>query len=114
MRLVSYGSERGVRAGFLRDGRVMDAWDGLGGDNHPTVRNLLARGLLGEAEAQAKGEGLALGEVELQVPLPDPDKIICIGLNYRSHAAEAGIDPPAAPDLLREVPERPRPVRCTT
>ena len=41
-------------------------------------------------------------------PLPDPDKIVCIGLNYRSHAAEAGIDPPEQPDLLRQVPQRPR------
>ena len=42
-------------------------------------------------------------------PLPDPDKIVCIGLNYRSHAAEAGIDPPVQPDLLRQVPQRARP-----
>ena len=40
--------------------------------------------------------------------MPDPDKIVCIGLNYRAHAAEAGIDPPDAPDLLRQVPQRPR------
>ena len=33
-------------------------------------------------------------------PLPDPDKIVCIGLNYRSHAAEAGIDPPEQPTFF--------------
>jgi 2-keto-4-pentenoate hydratase/2-oxohepta-3-ene-1,7-dioic acid hydratase in catechol pathway len=32
--------------------------------------------------------------------VPDPDKIVCIGLNYRSHAAEAGIDPPEAPTMF--------------
>ena len=31
---------------------------------------------------------------------PDPEKIVCIGLNYRSHADEAGIDPPEAPTFF--------------
>jgi acylpyruvate hydrolase len=100
MRLVSYRSERGVRAGFLRDEKVVDAWDGLGGDDHPTVRRLLVREQVTEAEAKAKGSGLPLEEVELCPPVPDPDKIICIGLNYRSHAAEAGIEPPAEPTFF--------------
>jgi 2-keto-4-pentenoate hydratase/2-oxohepta-3-ene-1,7-dioic acid hydratase in catechol pathway len=30
-------------------------------------------------------------------PRPDPEKIICLGLNYRDHAAELGQEPPAAP-----------------
>jgi 2-keto-4-pentenoate hydratase/2-oxohepta-3-ene-1,7-dioic acid hydratase in catechol pathway len=34
------------------------------------------------------------GEARLLPPLPDPEKIICIGLNYRSHAEEAGLDAP--------------------
>jgi 2-keto-4-pentenoate hydratase/2-oxohepta-3-ene-1,7-dioic acid hydratase in catechol pathway len=100
VRLVSYKSEREVRAGFLRDGKVVDAWDGLGGESHPTVRQLLTRGVLDEAAAQARGEGLPLGEVEIAPPVPDPDKIICIGLNYRSHAEEAGIEPPAVPTFF--------------
>jgi 2-keto-4-pentenoate hydratase/2-oxohepta-3-ene-1,7-dioic acid hydratase in catechol pathway len=100
VRIVTYKSERGVRAGFLRGDRVVDAWDSLGDSNHPSVRELLKSGRADEAHAAAKGDGLALGEVELLPPVPDPDKIICIGLNYRSHAAEAGIDPPAAPTFF--------------
>ena len=38
--------------------------------------------------------------MRLLPPVPDPDKIVCIGLNYRSHAAEAGIDPPAEPTFF--------------
>jgi 2-keto-4-pentenoate hydratase/2-oxohepta-3-ene-1,7-dioic acid hydratase in catechol pathway len=34
------------------------------------------------------------------VPVPDPEKIVCIGLNYRSHAAEAGIEPPSVPTFF--------------
>ena len=32
--------------------------------------------------------------------MPDPEKIVCIGLNYRAHAAEAGIEPPDAPTFF--------------
>jgi 2-keto-4-pentenoate hydratase/2-oxohepta-3-ene-1,7-dioic acid hydratase in catechol pathway len=41
-----------------------------------------------------------LTDVQLLPPVPDPDKIVCIGLNYRAHAAEAGIDPPETPTFF--------------
>jgi 2-keto-4-pentenoate hydratase/2-oxohepta-3-ene-1,7-dioic acid hydratase in catechol pathway len=101
LRLVSYRSNRGVRAGVLRDGRVIDAWDVLEpGTAESSVREILAHGALPELESELAGEGLPLDEVTLEVPVPDPEKIICIGLNYRAHAAEAGIDPPDAPTFF--------------
>ncbi len=45
-------------------------------------------------------ESVPLDDVALEVPVPDPEKIICIGLNYRSHAAEAGQEPPPAPTFF--------------
>ena len=30
-------------------------------------------------------------------PIPDPDKILCIGLNYRAHAQESGLEVPPVP-----------------
>lgn len=36
-------------------------------------------------------------ELRLGPPVPDPQKIICLGLNYRDHAEEAGLTPPNAP-----------------
>ena len=45
----------------------------------------------------ASDERLALESVRLLAPVPDPEKIICLGLNYRDHAAETGQAPPAAP-----------------
>lgn len=36
-------------------------------------------------------------EVRLLPPVPEPEKIICIGLNYRDHAREAGLQPPKHP-----------------
>ncbi len=36
--------------------------------------------------------------------MPDPDKIVCIGLNYRSHAEEAGVEPPEVPTFFAKFP----------
>ncbi len=36
--------------------------------------------------------------------MPDPRKIICIGLNYRDHAAESGVPVPPEPILFSKYP----------
>jgi len=99
MRILTYRSDRGPRAGLLLDGTVVDAWDALGGDGS-SVRDLLASDSLGELADVSSGEGVPLEEVELLPPVPDPEKIVCIGLNYRDHAAEAGLDPPDTPTFF--------------
>src|SRR3974390_3301139 len=38
--------------------------------------------------------------VKLLPPIPDPHKIICLGLNYRDHAAEGGGPVPKEPVLF--------------
>ena len=98
MRLVTYRSPRGDRAGVLRQGGVVDCWDAIGGGGS-TVRELLEGDHLADV-ARADGEALSLDHIELLPPVPDPDKIVCIGLNYRAHAAEAGIDPPDSPTFF--------------
>jgi 2-keto-4-pentenoate hydratase/2-oxohepta-3-ene-1,7-dioic acid hydratase in catechol pathway len=99
MRLVTYHSDRGPRAGVVRGEAVLDAWDALGGAGS-SVRELLAQGRIAELEDTGEAEALPLAEAELLPPVPDPEKIICIGLNYRAHAAEAGIDPPSSPTFF--------------
>ena len=98
MRVVTYRSERGDRAGALRDDGVLDCWDAIGGDG-ASVRELLEQGLL-EDVADASGQPVPLDSVELRPPVPDPQKLLCIGLNYAAHAAEANIDPPARPTFF--------------
>jgi 2-keto-4-pentenoate hydratase/2-oxohepta-3-ene-1,7-dioic acid hydratase in catechol pathway len=39
-------------------------------------------------------------DVKLASPVPRPGKIICIGLNYRDHAAESGMDIPKSPVIF--------------
>src|SRR5207302_4890614 len=38
--------------------------------------------------------------VKLRAPIPDPRKIVCVGLNYRDHAAESGAQIPKEPILF--------------
>ncbi len=100
MRLVSYRGDGGPRAGVLTGDGVLDAAEVLGVDA-ASVRELIADALV---EDLAKGldgtDASPVSGAELLPPLPDPDKIVCIGLNYRSHAAEAGIDPPEQPTFF--------------
>ena len=48
-------------------------------------------------ELARAGALFAIDDVILGPPVPDPPKIVCLGLNYRDHAAEAGLAAPAAP-----------------
>ena len=91
MRIVSYSSRGSVRAGVVVGDRVVDAG--------PSVRELIAGGVEG-LDGQPGSDGIPLDEVELLPPVPDPDKIVCLGLNYRAHAAEAGLEPPDSPTFF--------------
>src|ERR1700729_1875740 len=78
-----------VRIGALEDGTVRDA-----GPAGP-------RGFVPSDEAwselrNASGPEHAVGEVTLVHPVI-PEKILAIGLNYRSHAAESELDIPPVP-----------------
>jgi 2,4-didehydro-3-deoxy-L-rhamnonate hydrolase len=46
------------------------------------------------------GDPLSLADLALAAPVRSPEKIVCIGLNYRDHAAETGGDVPEVPVLF--------------
>jgi 2-keto-4-pentenoate hydratase/2-oxohepta-3-ene-1,7-dioic acid hydratase in catechol pathway len=99
--LVTYGTAAGSRAGCLLDGGVIDAWALLDEPDRSSLRELLAEQRLADlAAALPDASAELLANVELLPPIPDPEKIVCIGLNYREHAAEAGIDPPESPAIF--------------
>ena len=64
----------------------------------PMGRDVLAY-LSGE-EKPHDGAPCGLDEIDLTAPVPRPGKIICVGLNYRDHAAETGKPIPAEPILF--------------
>ncbi|MCB0869276.1 MAG: fumarylacetoacetate hydrolase family protein [Solirubrobacterales bacterium] len=103
MRLVTYASDRGPRAGVRTEAGVIDAWDLIGDGAGSSVRDLLASGRideLGPAIGNGAGDPLLIGPEGILCPVPDPDKIICIGLNYRAHAEETGAEIPKAPTIF--------------
>src|SRR3954471_1935101 len=96
MRLVTYDAGRGARAGVLSADGVSDLGDGgLGA--------LLRAGGV-DAAREVRSRPIPLEEVRLLPPVPDPGKIVCLGLNYRSHAEEAGLDPPEVPTFFPKYP----------
>lgn len=101
VRLVTYRSPRGPRAGVLvGEGRVADAWDALGGGG-AGMRELLGSGRLRELAGAVAGDvGAELEPGVLLPPVPDPQKIVCIGLNYRGHAAETRQEIPDVPTVF--------------
>ena len=40
------------------------------------------------------------GDIKIEAPVPRPGKIICIGLNYRNHAIESGMEIPKSPIIF--------------
>jgi 2-keto-4-pentenoate hydratase/2-oxohepta-3-ene-1,7-dioic acid hydratase in catechol pathway len=58
----------------------------------PTLRDALAAGALGRmhALAQTTKPDRKLSEIAFLPVIPCPGKILCAGINYRAHAAEAG------------------------
>ena len=101
MRVLTYRAEEADRAGVLLEDGIRDAGELLG------VEPIGVRELLTQGRLEELGRAVATGDAALPVrandarpPVPDPDKIVCIGLNYRTHAAEAGIEPPPVPAIF--------------
>ncbi len=93
MKLVTFSRNGATRLGALRGQQVID----LNQADSSLPSDMLAFLEAGESALQAARKavdhttnGIALSEVRLRAPIPRPGKIICIGLNYRDHAAETG------------------------
>ncbi len=105
MRLVSFDRAGERSYGALVDGAVVDlrrAEPRL----PETLLELLAAGTeaLDRARAALGAAGaedhLALDSVHLLAPIPRPGKILCVGLNYRDHAAESHAATPEYPTIF--------------
>ena len=57
-----------------------------------------------ERLARERTVAIPLDEVRLRAPVRRPPKIVCVGLNYRAHAAEQKLEPPLAPMLFAKAP----------
>ena len=115
MRIVSYyeadsgSGNRAARLGVVtRDGVVdagMDAASFFAGGEaaYERLASSAASSASGGAAADSSGAGAVVGDLEslrLAPTVPNPGKILCIGLNYRRHAAESGMAEPKEPVLF--------------
>jgi 2-keto-4-pentenoate hydratase/2-oxohepta-3-ene-1,7-dioic acid hydratase in catechol pathway len=107
MQWVTFQTADGrLRAGALTDRGVIDL-----AETEPTlptsVRGLLAAGpemARRAAVAATRPDAVRVSGAVLKAPIPDPPKVICIGLNYRDHAAESGAAIPRDPVVFNKFP----------
>ena len=108
MKLLTYttGTEPRFGAAIERDG-LMGVIDLSSADSRlpPTLDAYLAeacagRAVIERALARSDGPFLALASVRLLPPVTRPSKVLCIGLNYRDHAAEVKLDLPTSPTVF--------------
>jgi 2-keto-4-pentenoate hydratase/2-oxohepta-3-ene-1,7-dioic acid hydratase in catechol pathway len=116
MRIVSYTADEGPSYGIvLPDERVVDipgAFRATGDDVPPTLRGFLAAA--GSVRKSLEllrviGERKDVGsfprsELMLLPPVPNPSKVVAIGLNYRDHCREQGVESPKTPLLFAKFP----------
>lgn len=112
MRLVNFWLDSGLRAGAVRGDDVYDLLTiheaTTSTDWEPTPEAVIAHGTAGLpviARLLAHADSVPQArrhrtQVRLGPCVAGPSKIICIGLNYRRHAEEAGMPVPEAPLLF--------------
>ncbi|HJP73278.1 MAG TPA: fumarylacetoacetate hydrolase family protein [Pseudonocardiaceae bacterium] len=79
-----------------------DRWVDLGSGN---VGDLLGHADWQERAAAAHDTLVDADSLAVEAVVPHPGKIICVGLNYRTHIAEMGRDLPQYPTLFAKFPE---------
>jgi 2-keto-4-pentenoate hydratase/2-oxohepta-3-ene-1,7-dioic acid hydratase in catechol pathway len=93
MRLVTFKRQGAPpEAGVLSGGKVTS----LGKD--------MLSAIAARRPPAATGPSYDLSSVTLLAPIPRPPKLICIGLNYRDHAAEAKHEIPKVPTIFNKFP----------
>jgi 2-keto-4-pentenoate hydratase/2-oxohepta-3-ene-1,7-dioic acid hydratase in catechol pathway len=107
MRWVTVASDESPRACGVLNGEYIDV-NAADPEMPSTVRGLLELGPDWQRRAWAAlPRGVVRHDpahVKLLAPVPDPRKIVCIGLNYRDHAAESGVPVPTEPILFSKYP----------
>ncbi|MDD9878122.1 MAG: fumarylacetoacetate hydrolase family protein [Magnetovibrio sp.] len=98
MKFLRFGPAGQEKPGFLDDnGRIRDLSDQL---NDLDPANLDPDRLAALGKLDPETLPVVEGTVRLGVPVAGVGKIVAVGLNYRDHAAETGMDLPAEPVLF--------------
>ena len=111
MNLLNFVSPTGMRLGLEDSGTVLDiesaalaldcdaprTWQDLVADPELSLQQLKT---LSNHSDLSPGHYLAFDQLELGPAVLNPGKILCVGLNYRRHAAESNMPVPCEPVLF--------------
>ena len=105
MRLVTFESNGQARPGLITaPGSVLD----LSSLGFGSLLQLIEAGPEALSKLKSLPSDVAFGaqhspdSVKLLAPIPKPRKLICVGLNYRDHAAETGAEIPKVPTIFNK------------
>ncbi len=106
MRLLSFRHAGQESYGIATAGGVIDLGVRIGGW-WPSLAAVLRAGALREVERMSAGwrPDLALDGIRYRPPILDPGRILCVGLNYKSHIEETGRAMPDHPTLFVRFPD---------
>lgn len=92
MKLVTYSHNGNTSIGRVDGDLIIDLFALA-----PDMRALFAIDNWQNKAANASGDGIAIDDVTLHSPVLNPSKILAIGLNYKDHIEETGLDTPEFP-----------------
>jgi 2-keto-4-pentenoate hydratase/2-oxohepta-3-ene-1,7-dioic acid hydratase in catechol pathway len=101
MKLSSYIADGQEVYGVVTGDGVITMNQRFGG-HAASLREAITGGLLPQIkEAAAHGQpDHKLSDIKFLPVIPNPEKIMCVGINYKSHAAEHGAEVPKMPNIF--------------
>jgi 2-keto-4-pentenoate hydratase/2-oxohepta-3-ene-1,7-dioic acid hydratase in catechol pathway len=103
MKLVSFSHNGREGYGIVVPAGVIDA-EAILGHRYPALSDALSD-MDALAALSSRQADFSHGSVEFLPPIPLSKRIICIGLNYKSHIAETGREAPQYPMLFPRYPD---------
>jgi 2-keto-4-pentenoate hydratase/2-oxohepta-3-ene-1,7-dioic acid hydratase in catechol pathway len=99
MKLLSFAADGKELFGAAAGDGVITLNDTIG---QPSLRAALAAGAMAAMQDAVKNAApdRKLSEIKFLPVIPNPQKILCAGINYRSHAAETGRELPKQPSMF--------------
>ena len=105
MRLVRIGDiGEEIPAALVSDDVAVDLTSVVGPDLSPAALSRQGRERIGDVVAGGALPRIDLSGVRFGPPVARPPKLVCIGLNYADHAAEAGAPLPDEPIVFFKAP----------
>jgi 2-keto-4-pentenoate hydratase/2-oxohepta-3-ene-1,7-dioic acid hydratase in catechol pathway len=104
MKLASYLAGGQPSFGVVHNNGIIDIPRNKS-DAWPDLRTLIESSGIGSlAEIMSAAQTYALDDVTFVPPIPNPRHIFCVGLNYKAHAAEAGLALPEFMSVFSRAP----------